>query len=122
MFEAARWRITLGIVAVEGAVFTILVTVFFLVSLAQGIPNRTLLEFGYEMLLLVGIFSAIWALGFIAAIRGKAAGLKSIAVRSTIMALAFFTIPGLMVMMLILAPTTLFLLISAASKRVPAVR
>ena len=46
--------------------------------------------------------------------------LGSIILRFAVMATVFFTQPGLMVAMLVLLPSTLMLLVSAASRRNPA--
>ena len=124
MYETARRRITRAILVAEASVFTVATLVFFVVNLAQGLPAQTLPQFGFAMLLLVGVFSMIWGLGFIAATRGRMAALGSIALRLAVMVLLAFFAPGggLFVAMLILVPTTLLLLVSAASKRNPSVK
>ena len=124
MYETARRRITRAILVAEASVFTVATLVFFVVNLAQGLPAQTLPQFGFAMLLLVGVFSMIWGLGFIAATRGRMAALGSIALRLAVMVLLAFFAPGggLFVAMLILVPTTLLQLVSAASKRNPSVK
>ncbi len=123
MFETARRRVTTAIIRIEAFVFIVAVSVFFVVNLAQGLPAQTLPQFGFAMLLLIGVFFMIWGLGFIAATRGRMAALGSIALRLAVMVLLAFFAPGggLFVAMLILVPTTLLLLVSAASKRNPSV-
>ncbi len=118
MFETTRWRLTLAIVVVEGAFFTTSTLALFFTNLTQGNPSRAL----EDLQGLVALFFLIWACGFVVATYGPVVGVTGIALRLAYMVLVFFTLVGAAGTMLFLLPTTFLLLVSAATKRVPAVR
>ena len=105
-------RLAKAVVKVEAVCFTLLVAAFFIGSLAQGLPYRTVLEFGYEMALGTGIFGVIWISGAIAASHRRTVAWGGIALRLSTMGITYFTQPGLMLTMLVLLPSSLILLIS----------